>query len=90
MTTNFSNKCKILSEFYSTYRDDKDMEEFMAFNDIGLPLAYLFHEELVTIKPEGNRYIEETWKIFIASLGLEDTGFEDINQVMTEAEKNQQ
>lgn len=86
--TDFSNKCKILGEFYIVYKDDESLKDFIDFNDIGLPMAFLYHEGLVKINPEGNRYIEETWNILLASLGVEDTGFEDVDQLMTAADKD--
>ena len=88
MTTDFSNKVQILGEFYFTYRDDKDLKEFIQFNDLGLPLAYLASEGLCEISEEGIGYINETWNILMGSLGIEDIGFEDINTMMEFAEKN--
>lgn len=86
--TDFSNKCKILSEFYIVYKDDDNLKDFIDFNDIGLPMAFLSHEGLVKINTEGERYIEETWNVLLASLNVEDTGFEDIDQLMTAADKD--
>ncbi len=88
MTTDFSNKVQILGEFYFTYRDDKELKEFIEFNDLGLPLAYLASENLCAISEEGIEYINETWNILMGSLGIEDIGFEDINTMMDFAEKN--
>jgi hypothetical protein len=90
MTTDFSNKIQILGAFYFTYRDDKELKEFIEFNDLGLPLAYLASEELCTVTDEGTQYINETWNILMSSLGIEDIGFEDINTMMEHVEKNQQ
>jgi hypothetical protein len=87
MTTDFSNKVQILGEFYFTYRDDKDLQQFIEFNDLGLPLAYLASENLCDISEEGIQYIEETWNILMGSLNIEDMGFEDIEQMMDFVEK---
>ena len=90
MTTDFSNKMQILGEFYFTYRDDKELKEFIQFNDLGLPLAYLASEDLCTVTEEGTQYINETWTLLLASLGIEDIGFEDINVMMEHVEKKQE
>ena len=79
--TGFSNKCQILSSLYANYREDPEFSDFAEFNDLGLPLAYLSHEGLCELSTDGERYIEETWLLFVKSLGLEDTGFEDINEM---------
>lgn len=80
--TVFSNVCDILGELYANYKEDKEFKDFIEFNDLGLPIAYLTKEHLVTPSEDGIRYIVETWELFLASLGLEDTGFTDLNSVL--------
>ena len=79
--TGFSNKCTILGELYSNYGQDPEFRDFVEFNDLGLPLAYLTSEGLCELSTDGERYIEETWILFVKSLGLDDTGFEDIDEM---------
>lgn len=79
--TDFSNKCSILGALYSNYGEDPEFEDFVEFNDLGLPLAYLSSEGLCELSTDGERYIEETWLLFVKSLGIEDTGFEDIEEM---------
>jgi hypothetical protein len=57
------------------------MEDFIEYNDLGLPMAYFVDEELVTIQEKGKIYITETFDLFLESLGIKDEGFEDLNQV---------
>jgi hypothetical protein len=87
--TNFTNKCEILGQFYSQYREIKDFADFMEFNDLGLPLAYFISENLVEVSDDGARYISETWDLFIASLEIEDTGFETLEDVFFAAGQSQ-
>lgn len=69
----FENKVTILADLYSNYKEDKGFSEFIEYNDLGLPLAYLTNEGLVVeMSEDGARYLQETWELFIASLGLED------------------
>ena len=86
--TGFSNKCTILGELYSNYGQDPEFRDFVEFNDLGLPLAYLTSEGLCELSTEGERYIEETWILFVKSLGLDDTGFEDIDEMFQAALDN--
>lgn len=82
MKTELNNKCGILAELWSNYRDDEDFQDFIEYNDLGLPMAYLVAEELVSINEKGKIYINETFDLFIDSLGIKDEGFEDLNQVL--------
>ena len=48
---------------------------------MGLPLAYLASENLCDVTPDGGRYITETWSLFIDMLGVEDTGFDNLDDL---------
>lgn len=84
--TDFSKKCEILGMFYIRFRDTQDLSEFIEFNDIGLPLAYLASEGLCDISDDGKKYVAETWDLFLASLGVQDIGFDDLQQVLDKAD----
>ena len=79
--TSLQNKCKILGEFWIDYREDEALEDFMEYNDIGLPLAYLISTDIVDMSPKAEVYIDETWHLFLASLELEDTGFNTLEEI---------
>ena len=86
MTTD-ENKIRILADFYIKYRDDEEMEDFFEYNDLGLPMAYLISEDLVSLKDKGNIYISETWALLLESLEIQDMGFENLEQVLSFAQK---
>lgn len=86
MTTDFSSKVDILGRFKVLYQDTDSVRDFFEFNDIGIPLAYLASEGLCDISEDGKKYIAETWDLFLASLGVEDTGFEELDEVLMKAE----
>jgi len=86
MTTDFSKKIDILSEFFSLYREDKQIEDFIEFNDVGLPLAWLSSEGLCEINEDGKKYVAETWEVFLLTVGIaKDEGFENLDEVMAQA-----
>ena len=85
--TNFSNICIILGTLFENYKGDPKFADFIDFNDIGLPLAYFQREGLAEVSQDGNKYILESWEIFVASLGLEDTGFSSLDEMFDLAEK---
>lgn len=69
----FANKCGILGELWINYKDDKQFGDFIEYNDLGLPLAYMIAEGLVKeITPLGEQYIEETFTLFIAGLEINE------------------
>lgn len=88
--TNFSSKCSILGEIWEDHREDKEFVNFVEYNDLGLPLGYLNSEGLAVPTSDGMRYIEETFDLFLSSLNVEDTGFNDLNEVMTAASKGEE
>jgi hypothetical protein len=81
MTTDFSSKIKILSELWMNYRDDDELEDFIAYNDLGLPLAYLLMNEIVLPTDESNKLIDETFDLFLAACGLDDQGFSSFEEM---------
>ena len=84
--TDFSSICDILGSLYANHSEDKDFKDFIEFNDLGLPLAYLTKENLCEVSDDGARYITETWQLFLAGLNMSDDGFEDLEQLLEIAE----
>ena len=80
--TELLNKCAILGELSADYEDDENFREFIEFNDLGLPLAYMISENLCVLTSDGERYIHQTWKLFLDFLNLEDADFESLDEVL--------
>lgn len=83
--TDFFIKCQILSDLYQNYRED--FKDFIEFNDIGFPLAFLNAEGLCVPSSDGMRFVEETWDLLLAELNVKDTGFEDLSHLLTSADE---
>ena len=83
--TDFTNKIKILGAFYSNYKENEELQEFFEFNDVGMPLAYLASEGLCEVSNDGKKYIAESWDILLAFLGIEDIGFNDLEEFLSMA-----
>jgi hypothetical protein len=73
--------CEILGSLYANYKQDDDLKDFIEFNDLGLPLAYFVSEDLCQVSDDGARYITETWQLFLASMDLQDTGWDSLDQM---------
>jgi len=87
MTTDFSNQVNILGEFYINYREDSELKDFLEFNDIGLPLAYLASEGLCEISEDGKKYVAESWEMFLLAMGITDEGFENLGEIFLKSGK---
>jgi len=83
--TDFTKVCEILGTLYANYKEDEEFKDFIDFNDLGLPLAFLASENLCEVSDDGARYITETWTLFVHSLGLQDLGFDTLDQMLTMA-----
>jgi hypothetical protein len=83
MTTDFINKTSILSELWTNYRDDDALEDFIDYNDIGLPLAYLVNNKIVLSTLEAESYINETFDLLLNALWVDDIGFENLDEILS-------
>jgi hypothetical protein len=78
----FENKITILAELWMNYRDDEDLQDFVEYNDLGLPLAYFLMNEIVMPTSQSELYINETYDLFIASLQVEDKEWESLDELL--------
>lgn len=78
----FENKITILAELWMNYRDDEDLQDFVEYNDLGLPLAYFLTNEIVLPTEQTHIYINETYDLFIASLQVEDTEWTSLDELL--------
>ena len=78
----FENKITILAELWMNYRDDEDLQDFVVYNDLGLPLAYFLMNEIVLPTEQSELYINETYDLFIASLQVEDTEWTSLDELL--------
>jgi len=81
-TTPFSNKCEILGELWLNYRGDEQFEDFLEYNDLGLPLAYAISSNVIQSTPLAQTFIEETFDLLLAGLELQDTGFDSLDDIL--------
>jgi hypothetical protein len=83
MPTNFETKCAILSDLWLNYKDNDELADFIEYNDLGLPLAYLIHTNLVTVTETGMPYVDETFNLLCTALGLDsDEEYISLNELM--------
>ena len=76
------NKITILAELWMNYRDDEELQDFIEYNDIGLPLAYLLMNEIVLPSEQSAIYINETYDLFLGALGIPDKEWESLDEML--------
>jgi hypothetical protein len=85
MANDFSNKVSILAELWMNYRDDDGLKDFVEYNDLGLPMAYLILNEIVLPTEDSNIYIDETYNLLIAALSVEDIEYNSLDEMLESA-----
>ena len=84
MATLFEAQTQILADLWMDYRGDTDFQDFIEYNDLGLPLAYGIANGIVDSSPLSKSYIEETFDLLLASLEIEeDTGFDSLDDLLS-------
>lgn len=89
MKTTYSNQCLILADLWLNFRDDENFSDFVDYNDIGLPIAYGIANGIVESTEVAERFVGETFDLLLSGLGVEDTGFELLDDVFSEADRPQ-
>lgn len=83
MSTEFLSQCNILSELWMNYRNEVDFQDFIKYNDIGLPLAFVINEGIVDKPTEAAQsFVTEAFTIFVEALGIEDAGFNNLTEML--------
>lgn len=85
MPNNTENKISILSELWMNFRDDSSFKDFIEYNDLGLPLAYIILNDLADMNDNSIMYIDETYDLFVAALDIEDKEWESLDEMLAAA-----
>jgi hypothetical protein len=80
--TTFEKKCSILADLWLLHKDDEDFEDFIEYNDLGLPLAYALDNDIIVANEKTVGFIDETFGLLLDGLELKDTGFDSLNEVL--------
>jgi len=88
-------KCSVIEEFTREYvlhdeHRDYDIEGFLEYNDIGVPLAQSVSYNLAMPTTEGVLVLQETWILFCEMVGVNpDDEFEDLDDLLDTLEDDQ-
>lgn len=84
-STPYSNRIDILGELWIDYSGATMFEDFVSYNDLGLPLAYALSTEIVESTPKAEMFINETFDLLLATLEVEDTGWDSLTDIFLAA-----
>jgi hypothetical protein len=79
--TTFDSKALILGQVWMQHKTDDEMADFFEYNDIGVPLAFAYAEGIVNHTPTLEKYVNETFDLLLEALNLEDSGFDDLQDL---------
>jgi hypothetical protein len=82
--TPITNKADILADLWQDYRHDEEFQDFIEYNDLGLPLAYAVSNGIADINPLIEQFIEESFRLLLIGLEIkEDTGFDNLDDILS-------
>ena len=88
MTTTPENKASILAELWMDYRNEEHFEDFVKYNDLGLPLAYSLANGIIEPTEKAIASIEEAFQLLLVGISneqVEDTGFTTLDELLDTA-----
>lgn len=80
--TEFSNKCEILADLWLNCRDEEDWEDFIAYNDLGLPLAYSIANGIIESSAMAENFIQEAWRLMLGAVGAPDGEYYELDEIL--------
>ena len=81
-STPFSNRCEILGDIWIGDKGDPEFEDFIQYNDLGLPLAYALATDIVVATPKAEMFVNETFDLLLASFNLSDDGYDSLDDLL--------
>jgi hypothetical protein len=85
--TTFENKALILGQLWIRNEEEEEWADFFKYNNLGLPLAFALAEDIINHSESLEKYVNETWKLLLESMEIEDTGFEDFDELIEKQEE---
>lgn len=83
MNTSTEKQIEILADLWLNFRSEEDFQDFIEYNDLGLPLAYAINAKVVPLTEKAETFINETFALLLAGLGVEeDTGFDSLDDIL--------
>lgn len=83
--TTLADRAFILGRFWINERDNEAFEEYIEFNDLGLPLSYSLAEGIIETNPMVEAHINDSFNMLLDILKVEDTGYGSYEEILEAA-----
>jgi hypothetical protein len=80
--TPLSKRAEILGELWVKHKNNLEFQDFISYNDLGLPLAYSLSTEIIKATPKVEMFINETWDILMSALDHNDIGWNSLDELL--------
>lgn len=80
--TSYEDRCAILAELWVNHKNDDEFEDFMTYNDLGLPLAYAVANDIADSNDRIERFVNETFETLLEALSIEDAAYESLSEML--------
>jgi hypothetical protein len=81
--TTFTTRTMILADLWMNYRGDGEFDDFIEYNDLGLPLAYAISNNIVEKSPMSETLINETFDLLLKAMDEpDDMGFDSLDDLL--------
>lgn len=85
--TSLAVQAAILGNLWINYRDDEIFAEFIAYNDLGLPLAYASDNGIIDVNGLSAGFIGEAFQLLLLMMEIEeDPGYESEEDFLADLE----
>jgi hypothetical protein len=72
------DKANVLADYWLDYRNDPEWTDFMAYNDLGLPLAAGIADGFIyELTEAGESMVDETFVLLCKRLGIDEPGSDE-------------
>ena len=74
--TSYENRCIVLADLWHDFKGDPEFAEFIEYNDLGLPLAFMICKDIVNSTPIAETYINESFDLLCEAMELDSSDVE--------------
>ena len=80
------DKAILLVEFIQANFTNPKFNEFFDYNDLGLPLAVAFENDLCTLNDKGTEVLNETYDLMLEEYGVDkDKTYETLDDIIEDS-----
>ena len=82
------DKAILLVEFIQANFTNPKFNEFFDYNDLGLPLAVAFENDLCTLNDKGTEVLNETYNLMLDEYGVDkDKTYETLDDIIEDSKE---